>query len=814
MSAQYDTDVISHDDTETTVLNDLFESLESMESLDDLPAFEQGPSASAFITRPELELEELMPDGPYTLRILGHVYGEVDRGLLMELLRRGLLVGAEVWCTPNWLPFSEHPDFGAIQAHLTAELERVVERKRPRELTPQPHWRTPEDIRQTDEVTRPHISRDAIDGAPAPNPDFVDDSRQTAEFDPEPFRAFAAGLDSEHSDAEIETSSATERLEDDALRELQASLDAQRLQGSPQVDQPDVSQPDVSQPMPLTDVADEAIIATCEMDSPVLASELPTRERQARGRRPSPLEGSRSAATNFPTSVSGYSTSQSPAPMAAIVKPRQIRRDVDPSQTPDELPLTSPPETSPPAQSANAQVARQEVEQRRAPRSTEPLQRVTPSRRTPTWLVFLGATAIVLAFVALVALAVRYAGMTTETPTTPAPKPSPAVNAARQTVYDSLPRTFADGRDAAAVAATLANAPVAERVWVLESLFAAAPSADAALQAAKAHLDAGDWDRARSFAAKALALGAPRDEAGAVFGDAVQSDESLVVLPPKTLPRGAITKAAMAADRVLVTLDDGTSAYFAPSLAREPDAHLPLLAAHTLCRLVDCAFELAATQHVRISPDALRDALVEPAKGNQLSLDDLNTTTTDEAEYVEGALVKLPGERARAFPIGSHEVWRPWLAAEDLDTAAAQSLRDQLGADASDAGATRELRRQLSSLLTFDYLVNNWTRLPDDAASAPTTLVLDGDLLSVRHSAAFATRSSKRVSGRFAWVEVFDRNLVARIRLLDPEVVDPLLFDMDDPISSARRDEFWKQREELLEVVEDAHREHGDAIWL
>ena len=757
MGVTYEAESLQDSDhAETTVLSELFESLESA---DDLPTFADGPSASSFIARPKMEIEELIPEGPYTLRVLGHVYDEVYGDLLLELLKRGLLAGAQVWRAPSWIPFAEHPDFGAIQAQMTEELERVVERKRPRELTPQPHWRSPEIVRKTDEVTQPNTHRDDIfgiqtsEGLETSTSETCDDSRQTAEFDSEPFREFAAQL-----------AAPTQRLTED-----EATLEPD---GDPRENPfPTVAPTDISQPLFLTEMADEEVIETREASSPFLQTEAPTRERDIglRVRRPSPLECTQSPATQFPTAISsGTSPSPStePVPESAILKPSRKKKPT-------------------------ASIPRPLIEPAPTP------QPEARSKRVPGWLVFIAAIAIVLAVITLAILGAKLwmdrADVPPQTPPAPAVQ---ATTAASMRVAEAVPQAISGGRDLAAVAASLTDARGPHKAYVLESMHAARPSGESALQTAQVNLEIGEWTTARNFAVEAVLRGAPENDARQIFEAAILRDESMSLPGSTSLSPDAVSSAKLGADSILLQLEGEGRATFFPSLQVEHGAFRPALAMQVLCDLVACPFEVVSTRRVLLSRELLEHNLVEEPRDGDLRLSDLRWATSDAGEVVEGSLVVASPDTKR-FAIEDDDMWRPWIALGDLDAEPPHGMG---------------VRPQLSALLTIDFLVNNWGRIPD--GTRETTGLRRNKLVSMRHDAAFATRSSKRVAGRFAWVEVFDRGMIARIKLLTPDAVDPLLFDANDPVSLARRDEFWKQREELLEAVEDAEKQHGSLIWL
>lgn len=775
MSSIYDaTDVLR--DTEqdeepvTTVISDLFAALESV---DDIPTFDEGPSASAFISRPEMELDALMPEGPFTLRLMGQVYDEVYEDLMLQLLRRGLLAGAEVWKAPEWIPFSEHPDFGAIQAHMASEVERLVSRAQPRrDLTPQPHWRAPEITRESDrEVTRPSVRLSEVEGFEFDSEGLdhstdasldhqsepFDDSRETAEFDSAPFRAFA------------------ESEELSAMHRSRAEKS-----GNPFDD------------LPATAV-----------------NRLP----EERVRQASPLEGTASPKTAFP--IDAPQTRQQARPVAppsagsnlAGVEPAEETSDVPPAgilkrpRRKSAAGATSPQPAASRQAPSRVQMPTGAIRPGTAGLATSPAEPET--RRVPTWLVYVTAIAVVVSIAAIAMLLIHH--WTTNADASPHPAPTPAenaLNAARGNVAVSVPDTFAHGRDVAAMAASLTDATAEERVWILSSLHAARPSSSSALEAARANLGAGELKTARSLAVEAVTLGGELDAAREVFAAALAQDRSF---DHHIADVWEEVDGLEAADDHWVLNHGGSSWVFVPSTKDSPDAYRPLLAYDRLCALVTCGFDVPATERVSVTRAALEAATLETDAG--IDLAELRWVSTSQGDIVDGAAYRaLPEESV--FPVDDEETWRPWLQPGELSDEDHGRLVELAG----DARRAEGVRRSLANLLTIDFLTNNWSRIPEDGHI--TTRRAGDRLVSVQHGAVFATRSSKRVRGRFGWVERFDPRLIAELELLTPELVDHHLFLDGDPVSESRRDEFWSQREELLEAVEDAEQHHGDAVWL
>ncbi len=94
-------------------------------------AADDGPesevSDTAVIRFPRPTLLSFVPKASYTIRFLDQTYEDVDEHHIIKLLRRGLLLGAEVYTDGIWVPVASHPDFEGLSRVMLEEVERVLE---------------------------------------------------------------------------------------------------------------------------------------------------------------------------------------------------------------------------------------------------------------------------------------------------------------------------------------------------------------------------------------------------------------------------------------------------------------------------------------------------------------------------------------------------------------------------------------------------------------------------------------------------------------------------------------------------------------
>ena len=128
----------------------------------------------------------------------------------------------------------------------------------------------------------------------------------------------------------------------------------------------------------------------------------------------------------------------------------------------------------------------------------------------------------------------------------------------------------------------------------------------------------------------------------------------------------------------------------------------------------------------------------------------------------------------------------------------------------------REIARQLSGILSFDYLTNNWGRFEkEEAVYGASNHFADGRFVTLRTDTVFQRRNSTRVKGRFGWISRYSRDMIASIRLLERERLAPILYPDPSPFEEAKFDIFWEQRERLLEQVSTDIDKYGrkDALY-
>jgi len=279
-------------------------------------------------------------------------------------------------------------------------------------------------------------------------------------------------------------------------------------------------------------------------------------------------------------------------------------------------------------------------------------------------------------------------------------------------------------------------------------------------------------------------------------------------------------------DGFVLTGGDGSAEYlFSP--ATEPDNEWrDDVAAWRLCELIVCSFEIPHTRPAKITRSDFRE-MFEGEGGSAAraaaEFDWQEAGGQGAGEVVRGSLRRWRSGVVR-WPIELVDVWRPWLSTsgdpskleEPLEEAIASfedlgdgsSYRQVL--EASDGAPTRTIARQLSDIIVFDYLTNNWDRFAEEeSAYGSFNHFAGGRFVTLRTPTVFQRRKSTRVKGRFGWISRFGRDTMTALRMLGKETARGVMYPDPTGYDRAKLDIFWQQRGAVLDRVDELVEEEG-----
>lgn len=249
-------------------------------------------------------------------------------------------------------------------------------------------------------------------------------------------------------------------------------------------------------------------------------------------------------------------------------------------------------------------------------------------------------------------------------------------------------------------------------------------------------------------------------------------------------------------------LDGDVDAAFRPKTQHHPYGHLAEIAAYRIGRALGLENVPPATFR-RIKRDVLERQL-HPDFADALP-EILEWMVWDEEGYADGAAVYWVPDM-RPLPLEGRDNIERW----------ASKLKVDAGGEQKD----ETLLRDISRMVSFDYLIANWDRF--SGANAQGTPA--GDRLYVRdHNVAFATPLSRALHRR-VWrhvkrVERFDRAFVKRLVALDERALARVLAVPEGasygPLLTDRQmRDFLDRRNALLSYVGGLVAAHGQSAVL
>lgn len=268
-------------------------------------------------------------------------------------------------------------------------------------------------------------------------------------------------------------------------------------------------------------------------------------------------------------------------------------------------------------------------------------------------------------------------------------------------------------------------------------------------------------------------------------------------------------------------------AAFKPHQTRLQSNYRAEIAAWRLCELLDCAFEVPWNREVKVEK-AVFYKLYDRSKSSKKEayrkdLKDLSWQTSDGKTYVYGTLKDWVAKFTR-FPIEYESLWKPWLSQSNFVESFpplrdglkplrtlphTKKLYDDILALAPNLD-TKTLARQISEVLTFDFLIGNWDRYSGVKTWWGVNCQFANDkIVSIDNGASFPAYSNENVRDRFMKSERFSAHFITRLRMLDKDETKKLLFPNATEFEEKRFEQFWSQRVAVLERIDKLSEEYG-----
>ena len=278
-------------------------------------------------------------------------------------------------------------------------------------------------------------------------------------------------------------------------------------------------------------------------------------------------------------------------------------------------------------------------------------------------------------------------------------------------------------------------------------------------------------------------------------------------------------------------LNDVNVAAFKPNQTRRQTNYRAEVAAYRLCPMIRCGFEVPYSFEARIERRAfqrlygirsLDPTFLETHTGYAANFVDLIWTRDEDGDTYLYGVWKDWVPHFTQFPIEYDDVWDSWVDVDgdpaELEQPLAETLRRLRGRERGhyteileEAGeiTTRDLAAQISNMLAFDYLINNWDRF-SGAYYGVNCQWANGHFVSIDNGAGFMTRDPDTPGRHLRQVTRFSRSFIQEVRLLDREALLPVLFPNPSDAELEKYESFWQRRDELLQYVDELIEEHGE----
>ena len=276
--------------------------------------------------------------------------------------------------------------------------------------------------------------------------------------------------------------------------------------------------------------------------------------------------------------------------------------------------------------------------------------------------------------------------------------------------------------------------------------------------------------------------------------------------------------------------DKETIAAFKPFQKRFQSNHRAEIAAYRLCPLIKCGYDIPVNLPVYFDYHAFSGLY---ARNSANPKDEFNeiipTKLPGDIHRVEGTFKDWIPDYAD-YPIEFKTIWSPWLnpgtTRDDLNTPMSDVIpviaKKHKGGDKFaqklaphlENTSKYELARQISNMLVFDYLINNWDRF----SGSPTLYgvncqIVKGRFMSIDNGAGFPKTPNSKPDKHLHEISRFSRSTYLAIVDLEnhQDDVNHILFPNPSDVEKDRLATFWNQRKKYLDYVNQCIKKNGES---
>ena len=358
-------------------------------------------------------------------------------------------------------------------------------------------------------------------------------------------------------------------------------------------------------------------------------------------------------------------------------------------------------------------------------------------------------------------------------------------------------------------------------------------SPDDAIQEADGRIEAEDFDGALQILIEAEYHFGHSSEISAAYSRAYDA-HPLLNAEPKLLE---IDKDVTGIKRIgggsslvyKLTKNKETIAAFKPFQKRFQSNYRAEIAAYRLCPLIKCGFDIPMNLPVYFDYQTFSGLYARNPANPKEEFNEIIPTKIEGTHRVEGTFKAWIPDYAD-YPIEFKNIWEPWLNPGTSKADLSAPLSDILPVIAKrhkggDKFAQKlaphlenttkyDLARQISNMLVFDFLINNWDRF----SGSPTLFgvncqIVKGRFMSIDNGAGFPKTPNTKPDKHLHEITRFSRTTYQAIVDLekDKDKVENILFPNPSDVERDRLATFWNQRKLFLDYVKKCIEKNGEA---
>lgn len=274
--------------------------------------------------------------------------------------------------------------------------------------------------------------------------------------------------------------------------------------------------------------------------------------------------------------------------------------------------------------------------------------------------------------------------------------------------------------------------------------------------------------------------------------------------------------------------DKETVAAFKPFQKRYQSNYRAEVAAYRLCPMIKCGFDVPVNIPVFFDFDDFSRLYARNSKNPQKEFKEIIPTRRSDGSYVvEGTRKDWVPEFAD-FPIEFSDIWVPWLnpgvSKETLKAEATSLLPEFEKRHAQGKKLVSKLEphlqglnlyalaRQISNLIVFDFLINNWDRFSgSDKLYGVNCQISHGRFMSIDNGASFSPSAKDKPEKHLHEISRFSRLTYEAIKHLEDRDMYAYLFPNPSQFERAKFEMFQAQCKKYLEYVEACIAKNGEA---